>query len=80
MTSSLSEQEWQPTPVSLRMECVCDLCRTVYQPWYADNDLWNAVMDPTRDREAFLCPTCFVNLAAAHRVAKVPRLSLRVDR
>jgi hypothetical protein len=59
----------------LRMECVCDLCRVVYQPWYADNDLWNAVLDPTHDRESFLCPTCFVGLAHAHNVVKVARVT-----
>lgn len=61
--------------MNLRMECVCDLCRVVYQPWYADNDLWNAVMDPTGDRVAFLCPTCFIGLANAHSVLTVARIT-----
>lgn len=34
----------------------CDDCQQPYSVWYADSDLWNAVIP---GRTAMLCPRCF---------------------
>lgn len=41
-------------------EDFCDKCKRPNIVWYADNDLWNAVVG---DDWSILCPICFVKLA-----------------
>ena len=43
-------------------EDFCDKCKRPNIVWYADNDLWNAVVD---DCGIILCPVCFVEMAEA---------------
>jgi hypothetical protein len=40
----------------------CADCGETYSIWYADNDLWNAVMrlPDGSDRAAHVCPRCFL--------------------
>lgn len=44
----------------------CQECRHVNPCWWAPNDLWNAVM--IAEREAVLCPSCFIRKAERHGV------------
>lgn len=49
-----------------RRELLCEDCDREYTIWYADNDLWNAVMRcegsayANDQPEPFLCSTCFL--------------------
>jgi hypothetical protein len=47
-------------------ELICCVCLRVYSIWYADNDIWNAVMrdESGRDLVPFACAKCFLLLAA----------------
>lgn len=54
--------------ITERDEMVCDRCHRRHGVvWFADSDLWNAVMregDRGRpDEFSFCCPTCFMQLA-----------------
>ena len=49
-------------------ECLCMLCDKEYPVWYADNEIWNAVMRYPDGREAsekipFVCISCFIKEA-----------------
>lgn len=48
-------------------EGLCQVCDRDYPVWFAPNPLWNRVMrDGVRakgDMYAFICPTCFANIA-----------------
>ena len=49
-------------------ELLCQRCGHEHLVWHAPNDIWNAVMRPTRtamDLVEFICPTCFMDLAEA---------------
>lgn len=48
----------------------CDDCDLYYSAWYADSDLWNAVIP---DRVGMLCPRCF--LIRAEPVTDVARVT-----
>lgn len=49
------------TEMAAPTELVCEDCRQPYSVWYADNDLWNAVMRPDGwTSEPFLCARCFL--------------------
>lgn len=52
------------------IEGICDDCARPYTIWYADNDLWNAVMP---DNRGMLCPTCF--LIRAEPVTEFARIT-----
>lgn len=64
----------------------CEDCDRDYTIWYADNDLWNAVMrasGPPTEREPFLCATCFlIRAESLTEFARVtwPRTPSRRDR
>lgn len=61
--------------VSSPRELHCEDCDRDYTVWYADNDLWNAVMRPggEQSREPFLCATCF--LIRAEPIAECARVT-----
>lgn len=42
-------------------ELLCQECGKEYQIWYAENSLWNLLVQHN-DSIQFLCPTCFANL------------------
>ena len=48
----------QPHP-----EDFCDLCGSRNIVWYADNDLWNLVVEKKYHRGVIWCPICFVEIA-----------------
>lgn len=48
----------------------CDDCDQPYTVWYADSDLWNAVI---LNRVAMLCPRCF--LIRAEPVTEIARIT-----
>jgi hypothetical protein len=56
------------------LACCAD-CHQSYTVWYADNDLWNAVMRPNGEQsgEPFLCARCF--LIRAERVTTIARVT-----
>jgi hypothetical protein len=47
-------------------ELLCMVCNREHPVWAADNDLWNSVLrrPDGSDEYPFLCPTCFMVLAA----------------
>lgn len=58
-------------------ELLCMSCGVEYPVWYADNDLWNATVRHAdgSDEWDFLCPTCFMGLAARRGVETAFRVS-----
>ena len=62
------------TPIGEELGCCFD-CRLPYTVWYADNDLWNAVMrSPVElQPEPFLCARCF--LVRAESVTEIARVT-----
>jgi hypothetical protein len=57
-----------------REEMVCDRCGNRHSVvWFADDDLWNAVMRGgdrgARDEYSFCCPTCLMQLATERGIA-----------
>lgn len=42
-------------------ELLCQVCGQDYQVWYAENSLWNLLLQHSQHIQ-FLCPTCFTNL------------------
>ena len=57
-------------------EDTCDDCGGPNIVWHTDNPTWNAVMDPTDDRPAILCPVCFVKRAEASGVGSRWKLAV----
>jgi hypothetical protein len=58
----------------MRDEMVCDCCGIRHEVvWYAEDDLWNAVMRGgdrgAPDRYSFCCPTCLMQLATQMGIA-----------
>ena len=62
---------------AIRRELHCEDCHRDYSVWYADNDLWNAVMRPNgqQEGEPFLCPTCFLVRAAVAGACVIARVT-----
>lgn len=58
-------------------ELLCQRCNTEHPVWSADNDLWNQTLrrPDGSDEYHFLCPTCFVRLAAERGVTTAFRVS-----
>jgi len=44
-----------------KRELLCQVCDKEYQTWYAENSLWNLLVQHNQHFQ-FLCPTCFANL------------------
>jgi hypothetical protein len=58
-------------------EDYCHICGFDNIVWYADNDLWNKVMDK---REEICCPVCFVKFAESKGIRPTAwRLSVEGD-
>jgi hypothetical protein len=58
-------------------EDYCHICSNENITWYADNDLWNKVMDK---REEICCPVCFVKIAESKGIRPTAwRLSVEND-
>lgn len=86
---SFAAQRWRPEDVPTRplvrlvpetdsrRELMCEDCHQEYTVWYADNDLWNAVMRPDGEKagEPFLCARCFLVRAAVAGVFTMARVS-----
>ena len=74
--------EWQPSDGDTK----CQQCHEPNGAWFADNELWNAVVSdrvadwlagevlPQNDPGGCLCPRCFMLLAAERGVDVVWRL------
>lgn len=61
-------------------ELICCVCLQVYTLWYADNDLWNAVMRDASGRELvpFTCARCFLLLATP--ILPIARITTKEER
>ncbi len=44
-----------------KRELLCQECNREYPVWYAENSLWNLLVQHDYNIQ-FLCPTCFANL------------------
>lgn len=48
------------------MECICQVCRGIYEVWATTSPLWEEAA--TASGQGYLCPNCFTHLARVRSV------------
>jgi hypothetical protein len=61
MDNNLPKKKHVPKKFDTQGDTICQLCGELNITWYADNRLWNRVMESDG---GVLCPSCFIKHCA----------------